>query len=279
MFGQAERLHELNRLKNRKERSGTEKIIAFTSGKGGTGKTFVSINMAYALSRQNIKVLFIDLDANLSNANIMLNVVAKKTTYDFFSGKSLLSEIITPYEKNLDFIFGDSGRTDYPKPKGELIKYLFQQINSIEKNYDYVFLDTGAGASDEIILILANADVNVLVTSPEPTAVMDAYVIVKFLSNQSFKGKKFVLVNKCLGLAESEATFNNLSSAASHFLNEKLFHLGYVENDQAVGKSIISQQLLLKNEPRSKASLQILKIANNFNEFIHMANIHQQNIE
>ncbi len=276
MFGQAERLQELNRLKEKKDRNGSKKIIAFTSGKGGTGKTFISLNIAYALSRQNKKILFIDLDANLSNANIMLNIVAKKTTYDFFSGQSLLNEVVSPYEKNMDFIFGDSGRTDYPKPKAEMVSYLFKQIGIIEKNYDYIFLDTGAGASDEIISILANADVNVLITSPEPTAVMDAYVIVKLLCNQNFKGDKLVIVNKCSGLAEGESTFNNLSSAATHFLNEKLQSLGYVDYDQAAGKSIISQQLLLKNEPRAKASLQILKVANGLHEIIHMANIHHQ---
>lgn len=277
MLGQAERLFELNKLKTGPARQGTAKVIAFTSGKGGTGKTFVSLNLAYSLAKQNKKILFIDLDSNLSNANIMINVVAKKTIYDYFTGRALLPELVFQYEQNLHFIFGDSGKTDYPKSKLDQTEHLFNQIHSLEKNYDYIFLDTGAGANDEIISILVNSDLSILITSPEPTAVMDAYVIIKFLSNNNYAGKKLVLVNKCSNPADGEATFGNLSAAASHFLNEKLHLIGSLDFDQGVGQTIIAQELLLKKEPGRKISRQIIKISKSLHEFIHMANIHHTN--
>lgn len=274
MLGQAERLIELKNMNSGQTRKDKSKVIAFTSGKGGTGKTFVSLNLAYAFSRQNKKILFIDLDSNLSNANIMINVVATKTIYSYFTGKSLLADTITEYEQNLHFIFGDSGKADYPLNKPEQINRLFQQIHLIEKDYDFVFIDTGAGANEEIVSILLNSDINIIITSPEPTAVMDAYVILKLLNTGNYAGSKSVLVNKCSNFADGESTFNNLAAAAGHFLKEKLNLLGTLDYDSSVGKAIINQELFLKKEPRSKIAAQLLVLSKSLQEFIHMANIH-----
>ncbi len=278
MIGQEERLFQLRNLKNRQGKKRAPKIIAFSSGKGGTGKTFVSLNLAYSLSKQGKKVLFIDLDSNLSNANIMINYVAQKTVYDYFKGKSILADLITEYEPNLHFIFGDSGKTDYPKSRTAQITGFFGQIYSLEEKYDFILLDTGAGASEEIISILLNSDSCVLITAPEPTAVMDAYVIIKLLNFNGYAGKKLILVNKCVELSDGESTYNNLSAAASHFLKEKLQLLGIIDYDSAVGRTIKAQELYVKKNPRTKISAQILKISKDLHEFTQLANIlHPEN--
>lgn len=273
MIGQEERLFQLRNLKNRQGKKRAPKIIAFTSGKGGTGKTFVSLNLAYSLSKQGKKILFIDLDSNLSNANIMINCVAQKTIYDYFKGKSILADLITEYEPNLHFIFGDSGKTDYPKSRTSQIVNFFGQLYSLEENYDHILLDTGAGASEEIISILLNSDNCVLVTAPEPTAVMDAYVIIKLLNFNGYGGKKLILVNKCVELSEGESTYNNLSAAAAHFLKEKVELLGIIDYDSAVAKAVKAQELYLKKSPRTKISAQIFKISKDLHEFTQLANI------
>ncbi|MHB8578620.1 MAG: AAA family ATPase [Ignavibacteriaceae bacterium] len=277
MTGQAERVFELESLKNIESQRHTSKIVAFTSGKGGTGKTFISVSVAYAISRLNKKVLFIDLDSNLSNANIIMNVVASKTLYDFFTGRSLLNEVITKYEPNLHFIFGDSGKSNYPKSKTELIGQLFNQIRSLQKDYDVVLLDTGAGAGEDVMSVLLNADKNILVTVPEPTAVMDAYVIIKFLSSSNYSGEKMVVINKCVDRNDGEVTFNNLSLAAHHFLKEKIDLLGEIKYDNTIGKTIKAQELFIKKYPQSEVSLQILKSAKRLYEIIQVANIHHSN--
>ncbi|MHB1687333.1 MAG: AAA family ATPase [Ignavibacteriaceae bacterium] len=274
MLGQAERVFELESLKSKKVLEKSSKIIAFTSGKGGTGKTFLSLNIAYAISRMNKKVLFIDLDSNLSNANIMLNVVASKTIYSFFTGRNLLNELITGYEPYLHFIFGDSGKSDYPKLKVELIGQLFNQLRTLQSDYDIIILDTGAGAGDDVMSILLNADNNIIVTTPEPTAVMDAYVIIKFLNNRDYTGGKMIIVNKCMEKNDGEITFNNLSMAANHFLQEKINLLGEIQYDNTVSKTITTQELFLKKYPRSAVSLQISKISKRLYEIIQVANIH-----
>ncbi len=275
MFGQAERVFELEQLKNKTTSKSFSKIIAFTSGKGGTGKTFISLNIAYAISRSGKKVLFVDLDPNLSNANIMLNVIAAKTIYNFFTGRNLLTELITEYEPNLHFIFGDSGKLDYPKAKPELITQLFLQLRAIQDSYDVIILDTGSGASEDEISILLNADHNVIITTPEPTAVMDAYVIIKLLNSKSSQLEKMVVINKCVEQKDCEVTFNNLSMAAKHFLKEKIKLLGEIEFDGAVSRAITSQEIFYKKFSRSTAGTQIARISKNIYEIVQVANIHQ----
>ena len=273
MFGQAERVLELNRYATGLKKDGNAKIFAFTSGKGGTGKTFLSLNLAHALSKQ-YKILFIDFDQNLSNANIMFNEIPEKTIFDFFSGKNLLHETIMEYEPNLHFIFGDSGRIGYPRIKNESIIYFFNQLQKFQSEYDFIFIDTGSGASEEILSILIKADINVIVTTPEPTAVMDAYVMLKLLNAHNYKGKKTILVNKCSNEEEGKTAFKNLTSAAGHFLHEKLNLVGTICSDQAVGEAIMAQEPILKRSPLSAASRQILNVSESLYEFAHMANIH-----
>lgn len=264
MIGQAERLIELNRLKAQQGKSrGGAQLIAFSSGKGGTGKTFVSLNTAFALSRLNKKVLLIDMDTNMSNINIMLNVRAKKTLIDFYLHKCALNELITPMDNSLHFIYGDSGRSDYPNPGQREIDYLASCIRDLSYSYDFIILDVGAGASDETIHLLTQADRNIIITNPEPTAVMDAYVIIKSLNLKGVSSSKFIIVNKCYTSDEAVTTFNNLSKISQHFLKEKIALLGYVENDPMVSRAIMAQQLFLKMNPHNRASQQLLKIAQN----------------
>jgi flagellar biosynthesis protein FlhG len=272
MFGQAERVLELSRFTAGFNKGEVAKTFTFTSGKGGTGKTFLSLNIAHALSKQH-KVLFIDLDQNLSNANIMFNEIPEKTIFDFFSGKQLLHETVVEYEPNFHFIFGDSGRLSYPRLKPESIIYFFNQLYKFQSEYDFIFIDTGSGASEEILSILLKADVNVIVTTPEPTAVMDAYVMLKLLSAHNYKGNKTILLNKCSNEEEGETAFKNLTSAAGHFLHEKLNLIGTICFDQAVGEAIMAQEPILRRSPLSTASRQIVEISENLYEFAHVNNI------
>jgi flagellar biosynthesis protein FlhG len=282
MIGQAERLIELNQLRVKGKNGEKHKIIAFSSGKGGTGKTFLSLNIAYALSLRQKKILFIDLDVNLSNAHIMMNVVASKTLYDFINGGCSLKELITPSSKNLHFIFGDSGKIDYSKFSPALVENLFDQLHQMDE-YDFILMDMGSGAGEEMINIISNADLNLIIISPEPTSVMDAYVILKFLKAKNYTGESAVIINKCPSKEEGLIAYNNLSAASNHFLKEKPPLLGLIEYNKAVTQSIINQSLLITQYPDSRISAEIkelsgrlIKIKTSLKAGRHLANIQQE---
>lgn len=275
MIGQAERILELNKLKTKQKDTDAKRgrIIAFSSGKGGTGKTFICLNFAYALSKLRKKVLIIDLDPNLSNVNIMMNVKAEDTLISYLQDRCALSDLVYKYEPSLHFIFGDSGRVDYPVTKN--LEYLFRDIKELAASYDYVFLDIGAGANEDIIYVLKNADYNIIITNPEPTAVMDAYVIIKLLHNSGSSTDKLIIVNKCYTKDDGQVAYNNLSKAASHFLGEKIFLLGFIDHDVNVNNAIKSQELYLKRHPYSNSATQIMKIVHNLIKIRQVANNNQ----
>lgn len=264
ILGQAERLQELATLNKHDGKSKFAcPVIAFTSGKGGTGKTFITVNTAYILSKLRRKVLVIDLDANLSNVNIILNIKPSASVYDFFINRSLLEDTIYQYEPMLHFIFGESGKVDHPELMANNVNALFEAIKKLSYKYDYIFLDTGSGAGEGVLSILSNSDYIFLVTNPEPTSIMDAYVIIKLLNKGFVRNKKLVIVNRCSGLAEGNNAFENLNKASSHFLREKLDLLGIVEYSPDVNRSILSQELFVAKYPNTKVMQQIKGLCKN----------------
>lgn len=275
MNRQASRLIELNKLAEIGKRSSASKIISVCSGKGGTGKTFFSANFAFQLSRLNQRILLIDLDLNFSNLNILLNRTSSKTIADFLEQKEALEEIVFKYSPNLDLIFGDSGRSDYPRVSREIIDYFFIALAKIQDRYDYIILDLSAGADDLILHQLKKSDYNFIVTSPEPTAIMDAYVVLKLLIESGTEAARFIIINKCTDSDEGENTFRNLSTAVNHFLKKKIELLGTISYDSAAHKSIVNQELLLNYDGESNAAGEINENVKRFITITQMANNNQ----
>ena len=276
MLGQAERIIELSRLNAKAKIRERKNIISFTSGKGGTGKTVLSVNTAYTLAKQNKKVLLIDLDSNLSNINILLNVFAENTLNNFLSGQKLFSDLIYTHNENLHIIFGDSGNAEYPKPKKEIIDFIFTQVAKIQNDYDYVIIDASAGIDDDVMTILKNSDINIIVTTTEPTAVMDAYVVMKILKQNNILESSQLLINKCFDESDALTARENLKQAAFHFLKEKISILGLIDFDIEINKSIINQNIFVENHPQSKSAIQISTITSQFEKLIHVVNNSQR---
>ncbi len=275
MIGQAERLIKLKNLEKIRKKSNEFKIITFTSGKGGTGKTFISLSIAYALSKMNKKILFIDMDLNFANSNILLNIIPKISIDNFFKGNKLLSEVVTEYKPNFHLIFGESGETEPVELKDELVTRLFNNLNKLKESYDFIIIDTASGGQKGLINLLTFSDVNIIVTSPEPTAVMDAYVMIKLLNNEKFDGKKFILVNKCTNEEEAETAYNNIQTASNYFLKENIEFLGYIEFDEKVYHSITKQQFLIEQNPSSQTSIKLNKLSRSLSDILQLANIPQ----
>ncbi|MBI3125122.1 MAG: AAA family ATPase [Ignavibacteriales bacterium] len=272
MNGQASRLIQLRQLEEREKQFPASKIVSICSGKGGTGKTFFAANFAYQLSGLGKKVLLVDLDLNFSNLNILLNQATQEVISEFFEQKKSLREIVFSYNKNLDLVFGDSGREDYPRVSKEVLDYLFISLSRISDDYDFIILDSSAGADQLTLHQLVRSDYNIIVTSPEPTAVMDAYVIIKLLNSSNYAGEKLVVVNKCSDEEDAGAAFANLSVASKHFLGEEPNFLGSISFDSAVHKSIVHQELLVEVAPQSQPAGEISSIIKRFSTITQVAN-------
>ncbi len=262
MIGQAKRLYELNSLLNAKDSvQDSARIISVTSGKGGTGKSFISSNLAYDLAKGGAKVLLIDLDINLSNLGTFFNISSKKSIYHYLSYDFGLEDVIFNYNENIDIILGESGKLDHPEFTEEKVTVFFNDLHRISSKYDYVIFDTASGISKPTIQLLNNSDEIIIVSTPEPTSVMDAYVVVKMLKSSGFSSEINIIVNKCANKIEGQSAFDNLEKAVSHFLKSKVNFLGELIYSQSVVKSIQNQFLLLSSDNSSEISHQLHHIS------------------
>ena len=275
MNEQASRLIQLRELEERGKFSSSSKIVSICSGKGGTGKTFFAANFAQSLASAGKRILLVDLDLNFSNLNILLNQTSNNLLSEFIEQKKSLSEVIFKYDKNLDLIFGDSGRENYPRVSKEILNYFFISLNKVMEDYDFIILDSSAGADELTLHQLIKSDFIIIVTSPEPTAVMDAYVVTKLLAAENSSSEKLVVVNKCLDIEDANSAFTNLELASKHFLGDSPELLGSISFDIAAHRSILNQQLLVIESPDSQSALEIIRITSQFLTITQVANINQ----
>ena len=265
MLGQAKRLFELNSLleEPKSEKDGA-KIISVSSGKGGTGKSFVSSNVAVALAEAGSKVLLIDLDLNFANLSTMLNVNPKQNIYHYLTYNKSLSDVITKHSNNLNLILGESGKIDHPKFSFEKSEMFLSELRKISDQYDFIIVDTASGIDNGSLNCLINSDEIILVTTPEPTSIMDGYVILKMLKNNGANNSINVIINKCFEEDDAVKTFENLDKAVKHFLKKEISYLGKINFSQEVIRSIQNQSLLKKENKNSEVAHQIEKISSKF---------------
>lgn len=274
MTGQLDRIRELEKLCNADNNNGSQKILAVTSGKGGTGKTFFAANFAYQYAKTH-KVLLMDLDFNLSNLHLLFNSNPQKTLNTYFESKALFNEIIEKYDSNLDVIFGDADLSCESKPTIYQIEQMFEEINRLDHKYDLIIFDLGAGVSEENLHILSKANTKLMVTNPEPTALMDAYVLIKLLMNNKNADKIYIVVNRCIEKSEGKQSFDNLKSAVDHFLKTGINFLIEIPESTEVRKSIIDQKLLAEMKKSNQVISSIQIAVNKISKIHQVLNINQ----
>lgn len=262
MIGQAKRLVELNKLYNMQpEMKFKCPLISVVSGKGGTGKSIFSLNTALALSGIGKKVLLIDMDKNLSNIHIMLNENPAETMYDLLTHKSLIDNVIVNYKKNIDFLFGDSGKTDHPELNNRNLENLFSQISKVSGKYDFILIDTASGIGEEIKFTIKKSSSVIIVTNPEPTSIMDSYVVLKEMKSLNYGRQKFAVINKSPDYETGLEAFQNLKKAVTHFLDGNVSLLGIISNSQEISKSVMKQIPVMLEEQPTESTKEINKLA------------------
>jgi flagellar biosynthesis protein FlhG len=266
MEDQAEKLREIMRQKKggegsvkskTSERSGDKaRIITVTSGKGGVGKTNLSVNMALAFARLGKKVVVMDADLGLANVNVMLNVLPRYNLYHVIKKQKTIREIMVETEYGISIVAGASGFSQIANMGEEDRKDFIHEIDALS-SADIIIVDTSAGVSSNVLDFIAAADDAVIITTPEPTAITDAYGIIKIIATEYDAlniGLKLV-VNRTRGAAEAKNVADRMIKIANQFLNLKVDYLGFIYDDPAVPHAVLRQKPFMVVDPKCKASL------------------------
>ena len=243
------------------------RITAITSGKGGVGKTFVSANLAAALARRGERVLVLDADLGLANLDVVLNLSPRITLHDVFTGKHRLEDAIVPVAGGFSVLLAGSGMVEYSRLTPEVRDQLLQTIEAVKPQFDRVLLDTGAGISDVVLYTISLADEVVVVTTPEPTAMTDAYATIKVLATTQGRRALHLVVNQALKAGEGRVIRAQLQQVIDRYVTPgldapvTLDHLGDVPVDVAVREAVQKRQLLLELFPGAPAARAVVALA------------------
>jgi len=250
-----------------KSRPRQSRITAITSGKGGVGKTFVAANLAAALARRRQRVLVLDADLGLANLDVVLNLYPKITLHDVFTGKAKLDDAILPAPGGFSVLLAGSGMVEYSRMTPEVREQLQRVIDEVAPRFDHVLLDTGAGISDVVLYTISLAGELVVVATPEPTSMTDAYATIKVLATTQGRRALKVLVNQIRRPGEGRAVCQQLQTVVDRFVNPnldspvRLEWLGELPADPAVREAVLKRQLLLETMPGAPAAVAISAVA------------------
>ncbi len=256
MTDQAEALREMMNGHQEHSEAGTHtRIIAVTSGKGGVGKTNLATNLAIAYARLGKRVVIMDADLGLANVNVVLGVVPRYNLYHVIRRQKTMREIIMDTNYGVRIVAGASGFSKIANLSAEEREGFIAELHELS-DADIIIVDTGAGVSTNVLAFVAAADEAIIVTTPEPTAITDAYGIIKIIATEvEDNGPSLKLVvNRVASVTEGRKVAERVINIAGQFLNLKIDYLGYVYDDPAVSQAVLRQKPFVHAEPRSKAS-------------------------
>lgn len=241
------------------------RIVCITSGKGGVGKTNFTINLAIALSHLGQRVVIIDADLGLANIDVIIGSIPKYTLLDIIKSGRSIEEIMNNGPNGVKIISGGSGVLDLVDMPQESFDKIIASLEEVCCYADVILIDTGAGISKSVMsFVLASKEV-IVVTTPEPTSITDAYALIKTVSFHDKEKNIKVVVNRSENINESKIAFEKLRNASEKFLNIRIDKLGYLVEDSNVTKAVKLQNPFILQFPNTKVSKNIELIALNFN--------------
>lgn len=280
MHDQAERLRELvnGRISGRKRREkGGEasqpaslcshrpashvRIIAVTSGKGGVGKTNLAVNLALGLATLGQRVTLIDTDLGLANIDLVLGLTPEYHLGHFLAGERSLREIVIEGPCGVKVIAGGSGLQELANLSERQVARCLDHLAELEEDTDFILFDTGAGISRKVVQFIVAADEVLVVTTSEPTAIADAYGVVKVIAKENPQALVYLVVNMVRLESEGKQVLERLQMVAEKFLDFTVEPLGMVFYDALVPKAVKNQEPFLLTNPQATASQNVLGLA------------------
>lgn len=261
---QAENLRNIIKKQNQKDLSNA-RVIAVTSGKGGVGKSSVSINLAVQFTQMGKKVIILDADFGLANIEVMFGVIPKYNLSDLMVSGREISEIITEGPEGIKFISGGSGIAKLVNPDKEQVKRLVNKMSELENMADVIIIDTGAGISSTVMEFLVASPETIIVTTPEPTSITDSYALLKALSmNDNFRREDVsikMIANRVSTESEGRNLYEKLNMVVSKFLDIDMTYLGIIPMDNNIVKAVMKQKPVSIIYPASASSKHFEEIA------------------
>ncbi len=239
------------------------RVISVTSGKGGVGKTVCVANLAVIMSKQGYRVLVIDADLGLANIDLHFGLNPKFNLNHFFAGEKKLEEILVEAREGIMILPAGSGLQDFTHlDSGQQIHFI-EEIDLLHDRFDVVLIDTEAGISENVTYFNLAAQIIIVVTTPEPTAISDAYALMKLLSTR-FSEKRFkLIVNSVSSESEALDVYHKLTLVGNRFIDISIDFLGGIPLDKRFTDSVRKQKTLVEMFPQAKPSLAFAEIIEN----------------
>lgn len=255
MLDQAQRLRQLVQQQNKDSNEQREdisrpKIITVTSGKGGVGKSNFVVNLSIALQKMGKKVLIFDADMGLGNDDVLMGFLPKYNVYDVIFGGKKIEEVLVEGPFGVKLLPGGTGISKIEQMTDVQRDSFLAKLTCLE-DLDYVVMDTGAGVNRDVLGFISCCEELIVITTPEPTSLTDAYSLLKAVSHFKIKDNAKVIVNRTIESKEGESTFNKFNNAVSKFLNINLQYLGYLSDDKKLVQAVRKQQPFLISYPNS----------------------------
>lgn len=272
MKDQAERLREIiSSIKNYKEeerenigfsgKKNFSRVIAITSGKGGVGKTNFTVNLGIKFSQMGMRVVIIDADLGLANVDVVMGKMSKYNLSDIINSNKDIHEILEEGPNGVRFISGGSGVQELIKLDKTQLVDLLLKLGKLDEEADVILIDTGAGLSENVLSFVHASREVILVTTPEPTSITDAYALIKTITHKDKSKNIKVVVNRADNAAEAFNILDKLNIVTQKFLGVKLHKLGYILNDPCVTKAVKIQQPFVVSFNKCEASKNMNDIA------------------
>lgn len=237
------------------------RTIALTSGKGGVGKTTISINLAIALRWMGKRVALFDADLQLANIDVMLGCKSEYNLQHVLNGEKTLREIMAPGPEGISLVTGGSGVTQLVHAGPKRMATFFSQIDDLEDDFDFLIYDTAAGLDNRVFAFLKRADETLVVATPDATSITDAYALIKVLNRREPDAVVRVLVNRVKNEQDARSVFDVIKNTAQHYLDKDLLYGGSVRSDSSFEDAMRQRRALLDVFPKARCTADFKTVA------------------
>lgn len=239
-------------------RDSRAQVLAVTSGKGGVGKTNIAANLSICLASSNRRVILLDADLGLGNLDVVMNINCRYNMSHVVSGRKTLEEVTQVGPAGVEVICGGSGIEELANLGQFQRTRLMEELQALQNAADVIVIDTGAGIHNSVIAFCQAADHVLVVTTPEPPAMTDAYAMIKVLAGRRFSGRISLIVNMAASIAEGKKVYRQIAEVAKRFLDTPVYEAGVLCKDDHLTAAVRAREPVVLAYPRSKITAMLV---------------------